>query len=212
MKIKKWPERKKWRWFFKALNKKEKVIFAFFAVLFFLSFFFIVRSFYFKNTEIKPAFGGTYIEGVIEEPRFINPIYLESDIDKDLTEIIFSGLLKYNENMEIVPDLAERYEIEEDGRVYRFRLKENLVWQNSQPLTAEDVVFTIKTIQNPDYKSHFRPNFLGIEVKTISDLEIEFRLKKPYSSFLENLTIKIMPKHIWQDVTPQKFFSDPHHL
>ena len=91
------PSKSQWRQFFKVLTKKEGIIFFIFLFLFFSSFLFLSINFYFKNTEIKSAEGGTYIEGVVGSPRFINPIYAEAyDVDRDLVEIIFSGLMKYS--------------------------------------------------------------------------------------------------------------------
>lgn len=204
-KAKKWPTRSQWRQFFKVLGKKEKIAFFVFFLLFLSSLTFLLLNFYFKNTEIRPAQGGTHIEGVVGKPRFINPVYANSDTDRDLVQLIFSGLMKYDENLQIVPDLVESYEIDEDGKVYKFFLKENVLWQDEAPLTADDVVFTIQTIQDPDFKSPLRPNWVGVEVEKISDLGIKFRLQKPYNSFLENCTVKILPKHIWENVSSENF-------
>lgn len=204
--IKKWPSKSQWRYFLKVLAKKEKIAFFSLLVLFLGSFFFLILSFYFKNTEIQPAQGGTFVEGIVGQPRFINPIYSQaSDIDRDLVELIFSGLMKYDSQSQIVPDLAEKYEIKEGGKVYEVYLKDKIFWQDSHPLTADDVVFTIKTIQNPDYKSPQRAAWLGVEVEKISDLKVRFSLRDSYSPFLENLTQKIIPTHIWKDVSPQNF-------
>jgi len=210
--MKKWPTRKQWRQFFKVLSKKEKIAFLCFFLLFFSSFSFLLLNFYFKNTEKVPAKGGTHIEGVIGQPRFINPVYANSDVDRDLVQLIFSGLMKYDENIQIVPDLAERYEIEEQGKVYKFYLKEDLVWQDKTPLTADDVIFTIKTIQNPDFKSPLQANWVGIEVEKINELEIKFTLKKPYGAFIENCILGILPKHIWQSVSSENFAFEPFNL
>ncbi|GAI09220.1 unnamed protein product, partial [marine sediment metagenome] len=121
--------------------------------------------------------------------------------------------MKYDENLQIVPDLSKEYpKIEEDGRVYIFHLKENLVWQDNTPLTTDDIIFTIKTIQNPDFKSPLRANWVGVEVEKINDLVIKFRLKKPYSAFLENCTLKILPKHIWQNVSAERFAFEDYNL
>ena len=159
-----------WRQFFKVLTKKEKIAFSLFFLLALGSFIFLSLNFYFKNTKIVPAQGGTHIEGVIGQPRFINPVYANSDADRDLVQLIFSGLMKYDENLQIVPGLAKEYPtIEEDGRVHIFRLKENLVWQDNTPLTADDIIFTIKTIQNPDFKSPLQANWVGVEVEKIND-------------------------------------------
>lgn len=204
-KIKKWPSKLQWRQFFKVLTKKEKIIFLILFALVVFSFCSLLFIFYIKNTEVKPVRGGTHIEGVIGQPRFINPVYANSDIDRDLVQLVFSGLMKYDRDLGVVPDLAEKYEIEEEGKVYKFYLKENLFWQDKNPITADDVIFTIKTIQNPDYKSPVRGNWVGVEVEKISDLGIKFSLKQPYSSFLENCTVKILPKHIWNNVSPENF-------
>lgn len=209
---KKWPTKLQWIQFFKILTKKEKTAFFIFFLLFFFSFSILSLNFYFQNTEKVPAEGGTLIEGVIGQPRFINPVYANSDIDRDLVQLVFSGLMKYDENLNIVPDLAERYEIEKEGRVYRFYLKENLLWQDKTPLTVDDIIFTIKTIQNPDFKSPLQANWVGVEVEKINDLEIKFTLRKPYGAFIENSILGILPKHIWQNVSSESFAFEPFNL
>lgn len=201
----KWPSRKQWAGIFKVLTKKERAALLIFSALFFGSAFFLTMSFYLKNTETKPDFGGDYAEGLLGSPRFINPIYSAiNDTDRDLVELIFSGLLKYDGNGQILPDLAE-CNVEEEGTLYKCYLKENVLWHDGKKVTADDVLFTIKTIQNPDYKSPLRANWLGVELEKISDREIHFKLKKPYGAFLERLIIKILPEHIWQNISPQNF-------
>jgi len=202
-----------WKQFFKVLTKKEKIAFFAFFLLALGSFAFLLLNFYFKNTEIAPARGGTYTEGVIGQPRFINPVYANSDVDRDLVQLIFSGLMKYDENLQIVPDLAKGYpEIEEDGKIYKFYLKENIFWQDKTPFTSDDIIFTIKTIQNPDFKSPLQANWVGVEIEKINDLGVKFTLRKPYSAFLENCALKILPKHIWENVSPENFAFEPSNL
>lgn len=205
-----WPSKSQWKQFFKVLNKKEKkvfFVFLFFAVSSILSLFF---AFYFKHTEIVPADNGIYIEAVIGSPRFINPLYAAtSDVDRDLTELIYSGLMKYDassaELNKIIPDLIKEYKISEDGKVYEFYLKDNLLWSDNAPLTADDVIFTIKTIQNPSFKSPIRASWLGVNVEKISDLGVRFELKNPSTVFLENCTLKILPQHIWEKISTENF-------
>lgn len=86
-----------------------------------------------------------------------------------------------------------------------FYLKENTVWQDNTPLTADDVLFTIKTIQNPDYKSPLLANWVGVDATKVNDFVFTLKLQKPYSAFLENATVKIIPKHIWQDISEENF-------
>lgn len=211
-KIEKWPTKPQWKNFFNILSKKEKIVFSILLFLFISSFVFLISDFYLKNTKSVPSMGGTHIEGVIGQPRFINPVYANSDADRDISQLIFSGLMRYNENMEIVSDLIQNYEILDGGLTYKFYLKEKLFWQDKAALTADDIVFTIKTIQNPDYKSPLRADWVGVEVEKINDLAIKFTLKKPYASFIENCTLKILPKHIWEKITPENFALDPSNI
>jgi len=209
----KWPSKNQWQQFLKILTKKEKISFLILLFLFFASFIFLSIDFYFKNTEIVPAEGGDFIEGVVGFPRFINPIYAPlSDVDRDLTQLLFSGLMKYDSEGKIQPDLIKDYKALEEGKIYEFYLKENLFWQDGQPLTVEDVIFTIQTIQNPDVKSPLRAGWLGVEVEKISDFGLRFKLKNESAIFLENSTLKIIPKHIWGDIPPQNFPLSPANL
>jgi len=207
------PTKSQWQQFLRILNKKERISFFIFSILFFSSLSFLLINFYLKNTKVAPAKGGEYIEGVIGFPRFINPIYSPlSDVDRDLAELIFSGLMKYNSEGKLIPDLVKEYKVLEDGKVYEIYLKENLFWQDGKPLTADDVIFTVKIIQNPDLKSPLRGSWLGIEIEKISDLSLRFKLKNESSVFLENCTLKIIPKHIWENVPIQNFSFSPLNL
>lgn len=200
------PSKNQWRQLFKVLDKKEKKIFLACLILVIASLSFLAINFYLKNTKSVPASGGEYIEGVAGYPRFINPVYaITSDVDRDLTEIVYSGLMKHDKEGKIIPDLAKEYKILEDGRIYEFSLEENLSWSDGKPITADDILFTVKTIQNPSFKSPLRINWLGIKVEKISDFTVRFELKNPSAIFMEHATLKIMPQHIWEEITYQNF-------
>ncbi|KKT17755.1 MAG: hypothetical protein A2654_02690 [Candidatus Nealsonbacteria bacterium RIFCSPHIGHO2_01_FULL_43_31] len=199
------PSKKQWVQFFSVLNQREKIAFLIFLGLFIGSGLFSTINFYLKQTEIAPSAGGRYLEGLVGSPRFINPIYAQgSDVDRDLVEIIFSSL---------VPDLTQDLKITEDGKAYEITLKNNVFWHDGTKLTADDVIFTIKTIQNPDYKSPLRANYLGIETQKINDYALSLKIKDPYSAFLERLEdLKVMPEHIWRDISPQNFLLSNYNL
>jgi len=151
------------------------------------------------------AYGGILKEGVIGTPRFINPVLELSDADRDLTLLIYSGLLRATPEGVLIPDLAEDYSISEDGLTYTFNLKKNLSWHDGQPLTSDDVVFTITKIQDNILKSPKRASWEGIEAKKIDDETIQFILKQEYAPFLENTTVGILPKHLWGDISALQF-------
>jgi len=200
------PRFSQWKQIFKVLKRKEKAILSVLLALAVGSLGFLVINFYLGNTKVTPAAGGAYREGAVGQPRFINPIYGETnDIDRTMIELIFSGLMTYDKGGQITKDLADSYKISDDGKTYDFKLKNNIVWHDGKPLTAEDIVFTIKTIQNSDYKSPLRANWIDVTVEKTSEKSVRFSLKTAYNSFLENATVKIIPKHIWGSILPENF-------
>lgn len=159
-----------------------------------------------KNIGVEvPAHGGQITEGMVGNPRFINPILAESDIDKSLTSVIYSGLLKTAPNGDLIGDLASSWAVSENGLVYTVKLNPKAVFHDNTPVTAEDVVFTIDMVRNPDINSPIAANWSGVAVQKVSDSEITFTLKKAYAPFAENLTLGILPKHIWSSVPVEDF-------
>jgi ABC-type transport system substrate-binding protein len=205
-----WPSKKQWLHFFKVLEKKEKIAFGILLTLFISSLIFLISSFYIKNTNVVPADYGRIREGVLGQPQFINPLYAPlSDIDKDLTELIFSSLMTYDNNSNIVPDLINEYSIEDDGKTISFSIKENVKWHDGVPLTIDDVIFTVDLVQDPEYLSPLRTNWQGVEIEKVSDYKAIFKLKQIYSGFEESLVnLKILPKHIWEGASVQSITSN----
>lgn len=202
----KFPKFSQWKQIFKVLKKGERITLLVFFVLAAGSAIFLLSNAYIQNTVAVPAFAGIYTEGVVGQPRFINPIYGETnDIDRTLIDLVYSGIESYDKDGNIVNDLAQSYTISDDGKTYAFTLKDTIFWSDGQPLTADDVIFTIKTIQNSDYKSPLRANWIDVDVQKNSETSFSFILKQSYNSFLENCTIKIIPKHIWENISPENF-------
>jgi len=169
----------------------------------------LLGSFIMRHTVSAPKSGGAYREGSLREPKLINPIYLSNnDTDRDIAALIFSSMLFYDSEGVVQQDLAEAFSISDDGKVYTITLHKDAVWHDGEPLTAEDVLFTIKAIQNPEYKSPLRANFQGVTVEQTDDHTIEFTLKQPYSPFIDNLTVGILPKHIWEQIPPANTLSE----
>lgn len=155
-------------------------------------------------TEV-PKEGGQLIEGLLGTPRFVNPVLATSDTDRDLTTLIYSGLLKLNTEGGLDTDLAESYSISEDGLTYYFKIKDTAVFHDDTKVTADDIIFTITKIQDPAIKSPKRPNWDGVRVDKVSDAEVEFHLTTPYAPFIFNTTIGILPKHRWEQITNEEF-------
>ena len=105
----------------------------------------------------------------------------------------------------LIPVIAERYTVSEDGEVYTFTLREGVVFSDGSALTADDVVFTIEKAQDPALKSPQFANWSGIKAVALDAKIVEFTLPKPYAPFLENTTVGILPAHIWRGVGVEQF-------
>lgn len=148
--------------------------------------------------------GGTFIEGVVGTPRFANPVLAITRADQDVTALVYAGLMRLTPKGELVPDLAESVTISDDGLVYNIILKENIFFHDETPVQSDDVAYTIALIQDPLIKSPLRGNWNDVVVEVISEREFNLVLREAYTPFIENLTVGIMPKHIWQDLTAEQ--------
>lgn len=146
-----------------------------------------------------PFHGGSVAVGVIGTPRFVNPVLANTPADLDMTALIYSGLMRKNENAELIPDLAESYEMSKDGLTYTFTLKDQIFFQDGTKVTIDDVIFTINKTKDSVIKSPHKVDWEGVTVTKIDNKKIQFTLKKPYPLFLENTTLGIIPEHVWNN-------------
>lgn len=200
------PTRKQFYHLPKVLSKNERYFLFFLVLVGLLALFSIPVITYQLSTVSVPADGGKYTEGMVGTPQYINPLLVQdSDVDRDLTKIVFAGLMKQTASGSLEYDLAKGYSVSADGLEYRFELKDNLHWQDGVLLTTDDVVFTMQAAQNPDYLSPLQIIWRGVEVTKINDNTVSFRLKNRYAQFLNNTTLGILPKHLWGSVKPSNF-------
>lgn len=186
------------------LNQQEKRLILFLILAIFLGGGGLLTRFYIKITKPVPGVGKTYTEGMLKEPRTINPLYAAQDADRDLTRLIYASLFTYSGEGKLLPDMAEKYEVSSDGKSYTVTLKKNFFWHDGQKVIADDVIFTVKTVQNPQYKSVARANWQGVNAEKLNQDTVRFTLRAPYAPFVENLTLGILPKHLWEKINPEQ--------
>ncbi|MBI4653310.1 hypothetical protein HY750_03600 [Candidatus Kuenenbacteria bacterium] len=195
------PNFKQFKYLARFLTKKEKWIIKGLSVLIIFCLLFLFVRLYFSQTIEIPKNGGEYAEGLVGTPQYINPILAPvNDVDLDISQLVFSGLLKYNEKQELVPDLAEKYEISKDQKQYTFFLRKNILWQDKKKFNADDIIFTIQSIKDPEFKSPLLKNFEGVKIEKINDYAVKFILEKPFTPFLSSLLMGIIPTHLWSDI------------
>ena len=156
-----------------------------------------------KHTSIVKTVGGSFREGIIGSPRFINPVLAQSQSDKDMTKLVFASLINRNETSHF--DLAESLDTSPDHKEYTLTLKKNIYFHDGTKITADDVLFTIEKIQNPFIKSPLFNKWEGVHAEKIDNYKVKFTLDKPYSDFEDNLVMGVLPKHLWEKVKDDEF-------
>jgi len=162
------------------------------------------------TTVVVPDYGGTYIEGVAGNPRYINPLLSTyNDVDRDLTALVFNGLTIADEHGQIMPDLADTWDVSPDGLSYTFHLRKDVRWQDGAPFTADDVLFTIDLLRAPDFpgQPEVAKLWRTVQVERSDPYTVRFVLSEPFAPFLSYTTIGLLPAHLLRDV-PAKLLPD----
>ena len=147
-----------------------------------------------------PIPGGTFTEGILGSFTNANPLYATGPVDSAVSHLVFSGLMRYDAQNRLTQDLAEKIEIDAEGSKYTVTLRPDIKWHDGRPVTAEDVLFTYKTIQNPDAKSPLLASWRGITIEATDNRTIIFTLPNALTAFPYSLTNGIVPKHLLDSV------------
>ena len=200
-KNKKFPSWSQLRYLKEVLTAKERIAMEVFTGILAFSLIFLGAVWYFDHTEVIADYGGEYTEGLIGAPQTVNPILLSSnDVDNDISFLVYSGLLKKDLKQEYVSDLAEKFDVSTDQKTYTFYLRQNVRWHDGEPFGADDVIFTIKMIQDQAVRSPLRESWRNIKATKVDDRTIQFLLPAPASNFLSQATVGILPEHLWQEI------------
>jgi len=194
---------------FRTFSPGERLILYIFSALLAISSFALVVEANSLVSVTVPSRGGTLTEGVVGPARFINPLISLSQPDEDIAALVYSGLMRARPDGTLVPDLAEKYEISEDGLNYTFTLREGLTFHDGAPITSADILFTIQKAKDPDIKSTKRADWEGVTVAAPDPKTVVFTLPRAYAPFLENTTLGILPRHLWEGVSAGDFHFTP---
>jgi peptide/nickel transport system substrate-binding protein len=168
------------------------------------------------RTERVPAPGGTYIEGVVGQPQFLNPLLCAfNEADRDICALVFNGLVKFDARGEPQPDLALSWNVSDDegqyGLIYTFNLRNDVTWQDGQPFTADDVIFTIGLLQDPTFPG--RPDigalWRSVQAIKINNFTVQITLQEPFAPFLDYAAVGMLPAHVLNGVPPEHLLDHP---
>lgn len=177
---------------FLRFNNKEKILFFSLAGILVVLLGLEASKIYRDNTKLIPTSGGEYVEAISGEAKYFTPVLAKTDPEKAISHLVYSALIKIDENNQPQPDLATSWEISEDGLAYTFHLRPGVVFQKGQSFESEDVSATIAAIQDETNKSPLKETWDNIEVETPDPLTVTFQLPKKYGPFLYNCSIEII--------------------
>lgn len=194
--------------FFAYLHRRssfERLLMGLLLAVFVISSLIWVWQYGVAKQQVVPTAGGTLKEGIIGTPRFVNPVLAITRADQDMASLLYRSLYTVGADGALTYDLLDDLTVSEDGRVYTLTLKQDQYWHDGVAITAADVAYTIGLVQNPELKSPLRGNWNDVTVEPISDYELNLVLEEPYAPFVENLTLGILPRHLWEGLSTDEF-------
>ncbi len=165
-----------------------------------------------QATPQGPREGGIYTEALIGRPGRFNPLFEEyNPSDRDLNRLVYCRLLTFNAQGIPQGDLATSWGISADAKIYNFALREDARWHDGEPVTAEDVAFTIERMREEaiPVPETWKALWQQVEVVVLDPYTLQFRLPQPFAPFLDYLSFGILPKHVWQDISPEEMRDHP---
>lgn len=146
-------------------------------------------------------FGDAIIEGSIGEPSNLIPILATDSASHEVAGLIYNGLLKYDKNLNLVGDLAYKWEVSADKKQIIFHLRKNVKWHDGKEFTSEDAKFTYQLIIDNNTPTAYDSDFRMIErVETPDKYTFKVTYKKPYAPALASWTTSILPSHLLKGV------------
>jgi len=161
-----------------------------------------------------PAFGGTYVEGVAGAPLYFDPIIAATNVDQDVSGLVFTGLTRFDRDGTIVADLASSFEVDPTGKIWTFTIRSDANWQDGAPVTADDVLYTVGLLQDAAYTGPFADAFRGVTVEALAPKIVRFTLPGVYAPFAASTTVALLPAHLlgkvaFADLARQPFNMQP---
>jgi ABC-type transport system substrate-binding protein len=148
-------------------------------------------------TPVAPA---VYREGVVGKPTSVTPVTARTRADRELVGLIFSGLVKLGPGNTIVPDLASSWKVDRSGQTWTVSIRPDAVWQDGEPVTAQDVVYTISALKDPSAAGGLAATWADVTVEAIDAKTVRFTLGAPVGGFLAALTQPLLPSHLLSGV------------
>jgi len=168
----------------------------------------LTQLFWYNQSYTAKAYvdGGTYIEATVGSVSTMNPLFATTSSEKVLSKLMFSTLSTIDYSGHVGLGLADSIVPDETGKVWTVTLKPGLRWSDGEPITLDDVLFTVSLMKSTEINTSYSSNFSGVSAELVGE-SIVFTLPSPYADFASTLNIPILPQHILGEVQPSKILE-----
>ena len=170
----------------------------------------IVQQIWYNGSFEAEAYtgGGEYSEATLGRVNSMNPLYATTSSEKVLAKLLFANLVSPDVSGHLKNELAKSVTTDEKGKDWTLTLRENLHWSDGEPITADDVIYTIKLINDSSAKTTVSANFSSVEIEKIDDLTVKFIVPGVYTDFVDSLEFPLVPEHILGEVSPALVYEN----
>jgi peptide/nickel transport system substrate-binding protein len=150
-----------------------------------------------------------YREGTVGALSSINPLTARTQADRDVAALVFSGLVAIGPDGGYRPDLASAWSADAKGKRWTFTIRPDARWQDGEPVTSEDVLFTVGVLHDARYTGPLGASWRDVTVSANDPRTVTFELATPLGGFLQAATIGLLPAHLLRDVPVATLADDP---
>lgn len=173
--------------------------------------FFTLGSFFPFIKESVVASGSNFlVEGVVSPPAVVDPLpttsipAADTQLKRDLNNLIFDSLLKIDKDGRVIPKIASNVTMLDNARTISVNVRRDVFWQDGEPLTYEDILFTFDIIKEIGNAGVYYASVDGVRVTVVDEHTLSIRLREPNPAYLETLVWPVLPKHILEGVDPSR--------
>ena len=164
----------------------------------------IVQIFWYDSSYKTQAFvaGGEFTEASLGDVKSMNPLYATTNSEKALARLLFANLASPDKSGHMKMELAESATMSKDGKTWTVTLRDGLKWSDGEPITADDILYTVKLMNDETAKTTVAIDFSRIKLQKVDERSVSFTLPTAYTDFTDSLEFPLIPAHILGEVSP----------
>ena len=164
----------------------------------------LVQIFWYSDAYETEAYvaGGDFSEATLGKVNSMNPLYAATSSEKTLAKLLFANLVSADASGHLKGELAKSVTMDETGKIWKVTLRDKLIWSDGEPITADDIVYTVGLITDTTAKTTIPVDFSSVKVEKVDDKTVQFTLPSTYIDFMDSLEFPLVPSHVLKDISP----------